>query len=94
MKFKRLIAGFIDLIIISFIILPVFWTIENIFNFDELVIYNLFLYIIFSFLFFSKDLTFKNMSIGKRIFKLKVLTNIEKTPSAIILFLRNVFLVI
>lgn len=91
MKYKRLMAAFIDNIICSipFVVITfciIFLKLDNQFlsNWLPLIAY----YIIF----LSKDLVYKNASIGKKILNIRIVNNDGKEPLKKQLIFRNIFI--
>jgi len=89
MKVKRLVAAYIDLIVVTAIsmlmilIYSKFDLFKVFYYFNEYLIIAVILYI-------CKDLIFKNKSIGKRAVGIQVLKEDGSIPSSLELILRNV----
>jgi len=85
---KRLFASYIDYSLILWIVFPIVFLIDSnfVWRFD-------YLFAIVSVLFLAKDLFFKNASLGKRIFRLEVLTLNDKKPNFSQLIFRNIFII-
>lgn len=90
MNFKRLIAFFIDYIII---LLSIFMPLMA-FNFELVFDYLLLIVVIVLILVSIKDLIFRNASIGKRLLHLKIVTEKNEIPKLYQLIIRNITLFI
>lgn len=92
-KFKRIVAFYIDNMIVSGVSMLIFLIISN---FDLVGIFYYFnWYIIVGLILTSlKDIVFRNASIGKKLLGIKIEKDDGKLPSILILILRNIFAII
>lgn len=85
LKIRRILASGVDYYIIVLCIVILSFIIDH----------GLFIdYIIVIFCILFKDLMFRNQSIGKKLFKLRISTTNDDTPNWVILILRNLTVII
>ncbi len=90
-RIKRLGAALIDhIIILQYVICPKI--IISLMIQSQLL--DIVSSVLFYFFFITKDLLFKNQSIGKRIFNLYVVDKNNNKPNSIILILRNILILL
>ena len=92
-KIKRILAAIVDFYVICFLSSVVIFVFTlGRFN---VTMFSIMLYLILSFAFLIiKDISFKNASLGKQIFKLKIIKNNGTKLSAVDVIKRNIPLII
>jgi len=89
LKSKRLMASYIDFIISFYVIYIPLVLIEKLFNNDIVIyIFTIIFLIVFYYLIVYKDLLFRNASLGKKLFGLRVYIH-DQIPNKNIIIERN-----
>ncbi len=94
MKLKRIYSIIFDCWFLMFIGISSFIIITTVFPIKNLLLYNSIKDIFMMGIVISKDLYFKNGSLGKKIFKLEIVTLRNERPTNLVKILRNLTIII